>query len=185
VEIWKDIKDFEGCYQVSNLGRIKSLNRVVKFGKQNRLVVEKIIKQHINKNGYLNVVLYKPDTNHKAFNKMVHRLVSETFIKNEENKFTINHKNGNKLDNRVYNLEWYTPHEQMLHATYTLNKIKTKKVKCIEYQMIFESSFKAAEWLNNKHFANKKKINILAQCIRAVARGKRKICYKYRWKYIN
>lgn len=90
-EIWKDIPCFEGLYQVSNLGRVKSF-------KLNR---EKILKLIITHYGY-----YQVGLNKNAF--YVHRLVAIAFIDNKENKPQVNHINGVKTDNRVENLEWCT-----------------------------------------------------------------------------
>ena len=91
-EIWKDIKDYEGHYQVSNLSRVKS----IKFGK------EIILKQNI-KGGYYSVVLSK---NGIVKNYLVHRLVAEAFIDNTDNLPCVNHKDEDKLNNNVDNLEY-------------------------------------------------------------------------------
>ena len=91
-EIWKDIKDYEGHYQVSNLSRVKS----IKFGK------ERIMKQNIRR-GYYYVCLSK---NGIAKNYFVHRLVAQAFIDNTDNLPQVNHKDENKLNNNVDNLEW-------------------------------------------------------------------------------
>ena len=93
MEIWRDIEDYEGLYQISNKGRVKSL----KYGK------ERIRTPVINNSGYLNIILYK---NTEAQHRLVHRLVAEAFIPNLENKPQINHKDENKLNNCVENLEW-------------------------------------------------------------------------------
>ena len=104
-EIWKDIKDFEGLYQVSNLGRVKSLKRVVVRNNNRPLLVEeKILKPHILKKGkYLRISL-----RNNGIRKMylVHRLVSEAFIPNPNNYQQVNHKDENTLNNCVSNLEY-------------------------------------------------------------------------------
>ncbi len=104
-EIWKDIPEYEGLYQASNLGNIKVLNRIVNSGiKNNKTVIRKgkLLKQRINQ-GYYEVALSKD--NKKRFLK-VHRLIAITFIPNLNNLPSINHKDENKLNNRVDNLEW-------------------------------------------------------------------------------
>lgn len=93
-EVWKDIEGYEGLYQVSNLGRVRSL----KFNKT------KILKQG-NVNGYKRVVLSK---NGKRKNYFVHRLVAMAFISNPNNLSIVNHKDENPSDNNVNNLEWCT-----------------------------------------------------------------------------
>ena len=104
-EIWKDIKGFEGLYQVSNLGNIRSLDKYVNNRFKNILRKGKILKPSKKINGYLQVVLVK---NGKRYTKTVHRLVAETFIPNPKNYPVINHKNECKSDNNVLNLEWCT-----------------------------------------------------------------------------
>jgi hypothetical protein len=104
-EIWKDIKNYEELYQISNFGRIKRL-------KNNRTMKEKILKPYIN-NGYYKLLLYK-----KGISKRysVSRLVSMNFIPNPKNKPQVNHIDGNKLNNKVDNLEWCTISENQKHA---------------------------------------------------------------------
>lgn len=97
-EIWKDIKGYEGRYQVSNLGNVKSLN-YSHTGK------EKTMKLCKDKSGYLNVKLFI-DGKHKIYK--VHRLVAEAFIPNLKNEPQVNHIDENKSNNNVYNLEWCT-----------------------------------------------------------------------------
>lgn len=98
-EIWKNIEDFN--YQVSNLGRIKSLRS------------NKILQNVLGTDEYFKVCLHKDK---KQYNKLIHRLVAETFIPNPENKPQVNHKNGNKLDNNINNLEWCTISENTQHS---------------------------------------------------------------------
>jgi hypothetical protein len=113
-EIWKDIKGFEGLYQVSSFGRVKSLTRKVKSG-NNALkpIPEVILKFKINKDGYC---VIRPSKDGKHYDKFVHRVVAEAFILNPENKPHVNHKWGNKKDNRAVALEWNTQSENELHA---------------------------------------------------------------------
>ena len=110
LEIWKDIKDYEGLYQVSNLGRVRSLPKVDRLG---RVHNGKIKAQVNNGSGYLIVNLKH---NGKQKMKTVHRLVAETFISNDDNLPEINHIDGNKVNNRVDNLEWCTRSENVKHA---------------------------------------------------------------------
>lgn len=112
-EEWKDIKNYEGLYQVSNLGNVKSLERNKSNGKGLVKIDEKILTQNITNWGYCKVALYKNGA--RKYYK-VHRLVAEAFIPNPNNKEQINHIDGNKLNNNVNNLEWNTRIENMNHA---------------------------------------------------------------------
>lgn len=105
VEFWKDVKGYESLYQISNLGNVKSLKRNTTY--------ERILKQRKNKDGYFYVKLCKEGN---ITTKKIHRLVAENFIPNPENKYSVNHINGIKNDNRLENLEWATASEQANHA---------------------------------------------------------------------
>lgn len=118
-EIWKDIPWYEGIYQVSNLGNVKGLDRIDSIG-HNRL--GKILYWDIIK-WYRMIKLSKNAVKTRIF---AHRLVGQTFIPNPENKGQINHKNGIKTDNRVENLEWVTPSENIKHSFNVLWHKKSK-----------------------------------------------------------
>lgn len=125
-EIWKDIKYYEGIYQISNIGRVKRLKRSLKR-KDGKMysVKEKILKTSYDRDGYLFITLRK-DEKHKGFR--VHRLVAQAFISNITSKETINHLNGIKDDNRVENLEWCTRSENNKHARKNgLNEVKGER----------------------------------------------------------
>ena len=112
MEIFKDVIGYEGFYQISNLGNVKSLSRtILKNGKHPFKSKEKIIKNRIN--NYCYVTLCKNNT-YKNF--YVHRLVASAFINNTKNKNSVNHINGIKTDNRFENLEWCTYKENIQHA---------------------------------------------------------------------
>jgi hypothetical protein len=112
-EIWKDIQGYEGLYQVSNLGRVKSLERWVQNHGKMQHHPEKIKEPSRKEKGYRTTQLYKEG---KVQNVYVHRLVAEAFVANPDGKETVNHINGNKDDNRAENLEWNTYTENNNHA---------------------------------------------------------------------
>ena len=137
MEEWRDIKGFEGLYQVSNLGRVKKLNY---RGKENR---EKILKGVPDKDGYLRIHLHKYN---KSKTKRIHRLVAECFIENPNNYPMINHIDENKQNNNVENLEWCTTKYNNTYGM-RIEKAaisKSKKVICITTGEKFDSIKEAA-----------------------------------------
>ena len=112
MEIWIDINGYEGLYQVSDKGNVKSL------------ISGKLLKQIYNKGGYMRVCLYK---NHKGILKSVHRLVADAFIPNEEMLPCVNHKDENPSNNSVENLEWCTYRYNNIYG----NRIEKAKEKLI------------------------------------------------------
>lgn len=113
LEIWKDIENYEGLYQVSNFGRVKSLPRLVKNNGGEYFYKGRILNAGIDSGGYSLVVLSKNDKN-KSFR--VHRLVASAFIKNPNLHNVVNHIDGNKSNNFYLNLEWTTSSENNAHA---------------------------------------------------------------------
>lgn len=123
-EIWKDIPDYENLYQVSNLGRVKSLPREWIGGKNCKRFHPEVIFDPKIDNGYLRVGLSK---NNKRIFFRIHRLVLSAFT--EDSNLQVNHKNGIKTDNRLENLEWVTSSENVKHAYETGLKIGMKGEK--------------------------------------------------------
>ena len=114
MEVWRAVKDYEGLYEVSNLGRIRSVPRTVRVGKgkgYERLIESKILSPSINGSGYKIIILKKP--NHKVICRTIHRLVAEAFIPNPNNLTDVNHKDEDKMNNNVENLEWMAHKDNM------------------------------------------------------------------------
>ena len=118
-EVWKDIKGYEGLYQISSYGRVKSL---ISWNGHKYIKKTKIIngwEQKPNKNGKYSRMKISLRKNKGKNDVMVHRLVAEAFIPNPENKPLINHIDGNPLNNHYTNLEWCTQKENVNHAINT------------------------------------------------------------------
>ena len=178
MEIWKDIKGFEGYYQVSNMGRIKSLDRYVRGNKDSKLhIKERIIKGGIETRGYSFVSLNKNGTRTYA---RIHRLVAEAFLENPFNKPEVNHIDGNKQNNTVSNLEYCTRTENEQHAY----KIGLKKGKTVE-MIDKDTGMVIAEYPSVKdaisRFTDTNNPNHLYACLHVRC----KTAYGYKWRYKN
>lgn len=114
-EIWKPIKDYEGLYEVSNLGNIKSVKRKAKNrGKGKRIIRERILKPSMDRpNGYYQIKLSK---NGKLKTFKIHKLVIEHFLNKISKGLVVNHIDGNKLNNNINNLEICTQKDNIRHA---------------------------------------------------------------------
>lgn len=120
MEIWKDINGYEGFYQVSSEGRVRSLDRLVQQGNCNRIMRGKILKPVKHSGGYLTVCLSKPGDPHIRPKRLIHRLVAEHFCERpSEDCSHVNHKDGNKHNNTPDNLEWVTQADNNRHGVKT------------------------------------------------------------------
>lgn len=132
-EIWKDIPEYEGLYQVSNLGRVRSLDRFISqsagLGKSSykKKIKGKLMSPAPNGSGYLQVNLCRNNNRKKCF---VHRVVYECFIGPIPEHKEVNHINHSKIDNRVKNLELSTRQQNMRKMFIFYNKLKAEKVSC-------------------------------------------------------
>ncbi|QQO92523.1 HNH homing endonuclease [Staphylococcus phage Machias] len=192
-EIWKDIKDFENYYKISNTGKVKSVSRYVYNdslkGKDKRMLIkERVLKTRINKNGYEDVQLYR---NNKKHTRRIHRLVAENFIENKDiDKNVVNHIDGNKLNNNLSNLEWMSVLENNLHAIEN-NLHKTDKMeeslkkRRKPVAQIDKETDKIIKEYESAKFAAEE-LNIDRKGIQAVANGYRnsKTYKNFKWKYI-
>lgn len=140
VEIWKDIEGYEGYYQCSNLGRIKSLKRNYIAGNGGvRKKPELILKGTPNNYGYHTLDLSREGNRNST---TIHRLIAMTFIANPSNLTEVNHKNCNKLDNRSENLEWTTKLDNNRHAQDNgLIPYKIKNEDVLKIKELYTSGF--------------------------------------------
>ena len=179
-EEWKDIKDYEGLYQISNFGRVKSLERI---NKNNRKVRERILKQSKDNMGYYMVGLSKYG---KEKTRTIHRLVAETFINNPNGYNYINHIDCNKTNNKVENLEWCTQKYNVQEAfRNNLQKVyrgkdSTSSKKVGQYDLkdnlikIWDCTMDIQRELGFKNN------NISSNCL-----GKKPTAYGYKWRYLD
>lgn len=160
-EIWKDIINYEN-YEVSNSGKVRNKHTLKEL---------KPVKTPV---GYYVVCLYGSG---KHKNELIHRLVANAFLKPSNEKKEVNHKNGNKQNNEVSNLEWVTREENMLHALNTLKRKcinKNKQTRCIETEKVYISANIAA-----------KETGLVATAICRCCRGKQKTHGGYHWEYVE
>lgn len=162
-EIWKDIEEYNGLYQVSNFGRIKNKKK------------EKILKLFLDTHGYVQVRLYKVSKNksHK-----VHRLVAKAFLPNPNNLPCINHKDENRTNNKIDNLEWCTYKYNNNYGNRIEKYIEKRSKKTLQYDL--KGNF-IKEWESVKHIT--KELKISKSGISSCAKGKFKQFKGYIWKY--
>lgn len=165
MELWRDIPNYEGLYQVSNYGQVKSL-------KQRK---EKLLKQAKEKNGYYSVSLNK-DGNSET--NTIHRLVAKAFIENPNNYPCVNHKDGNKGNNCVDNLEWVNHSKNMKHAYKTrLTQGPIKRVNQYDLEGNYIKTWKSIT-------EARQELNIGFH-ISDVCNGKRNHAGGYIWRYVE
>ena len=164
-EIWKDIEGYEGLYQVSNMGRVRSLRRNI------------ILKIKIGSNGYERVVL---SVNNIPKGYSIHRLVANTFIPNPDNYPIVNHKDENKTNNRVDNLEWCTQKYNVNYGTGIAKRTRSQSKKVLQFKT--DGTF-VKEWEST--MSVQRNLGFGQSHIAQVCNGKRRIAYGYIWKYKN
>jgi hypothetical protein len=169
-EIWKDVLGREGEYQVSNFGRVKSLERRSAHKKiHNRIIKEKILKPYLGI--YYSVYFAKKEGVSKG--KLVHRLIAIAFIPNPKNKYAVNHINGVKTDNRIENLEWCTKGENERHAYKVCGKINAlRKLTPDDVQYIRKHHIKGVGSRKGTTPILALKFNVCSKTIRNVTNGK-------------
>lgn len=191
-EIWKPVKGFEGFYEVSNKGRVKSLERMIVRQKGSCLAKEKYLISFKDSRGYLLVALCK---NGKAKHFPVHRLVATAFIDNPQNKPHVDHINTTTSDNRVENLRWCTPIENANNPI-TLRRVRVnghslettkKNMKSRKEHEKYNAPKEVFQYTKGWCFVSKYESISEAEAITgienigAVTRGKRNFAGGYRW----
>ena len=173
-EVWKPIEGFEGKYEVSNLGNIKSLPRDYFYGKVKEETYLRLYKEY---DGYLRVTLFKNGIRHRYH---VHRLVAKTFVENPLNKPFVNHLNEIKDDNRAENLEWCTSKENSNWGA-CRNKISEKVSKPIKQYDALGKFIR--DWKSITQASNSLGISIssLSECLH----GRTNTSKGYKWRFAN
>lgn len=164
-EIWKDVPGFEGLYQVSNYGQIKSTPR--------RGTAGGIMKGHADRKGYINITLRKDGI---QYTQKLHRLIAITFISNPHNYPEVNHRDENKQNNRVDNLEWCTTSYNHEYGTRTLRASTHcgKPIRCVETGV----EYQGAKWAS-------KEMGIDASGITKALKNPNRTCGGYHWQYVE
>lgn len=153
-EEWKPIKGYEGYYEISSFGTVKSLSRTIytvwkngepgTYFQKGRILATKECSK--NKKGWQTYLQVCLSVNGMQKYKMVHRLVAEAFLEHPAGKDYVNHKDGNKHNNCVDNLEWVTQKENIEHCIKTLNTRVVTPVVCVETGEMFSSTREAARF---------------------------------------
>ena len=174
-EEWRDVVGYEGLYQVSDQGRVKSLERKVPIGYGERTVKERILKPKTDRYGYLIVSLYAGG---KRKTLRVHRLVCEAFHENPDNKPQVNHINEIKTDNRASNLEWATARENSNFGTRNERMAKTKSEPVGQYTLDGDL---VKVWQSTREV--ERRTGFACGNICKAANGNYKTAYGFIWKY--
>lgn len=190
-EVWKDVVGYEGLYQVSNLGRVKSVDRTIFRSSTPQKVKGKIISQGLLNSGYKAVSLWYKKKR-KAFT--VHRLVANAFLEKVDGKDFIDHINGVRTDNRANNLRWCTRIENsnfpIARSKYiAANKKRVEKIRKIRSEHSLEVLQLTTEGLVVKKWSSVKEasenLGILTSGIYASCVGAKKTAGGYKWKYVD
>lgn len=170
---WKEIRDYEGLYEINSNGKIRSVPRNGTKGG--------ILKYCVNKDGYYTVSLCK---NKKRKTYSVHRLVALHFLPNNDDTMQVNHINENKLDNRVCNLEWVTTKENINHGTRTKRQVETRNKKLYTQKVVCidKKTMQIVREFDNIPQASEQ-MGICRECIKRCLDGKRKSTRNHIWKY--
>lgn len=174
-EVWKPVVGHEGLYEVSSIGRVKRVERYAPYRDGFRIKREKILSPNVINGGYQQVLLTK---NMVRRGHLVHRLVANAFIDNPDGLPQVNHKDGNKKNNTVSNLEWCTAKENMLHSVVNGMRNDCKSVGMYTVDGNLLQTFKSIG-------EAERKTGIFSQNISCVCKGQAKTAGGYVWKIIE
>lgn len=177
MEVWKNVKGYENLYQVSSEGRVKSLCRYVNNNGGLEYREGKIMKSCKHNKGYPQIVLCKEG---KQKTYCIHRLVAQAFILNPNNYPVVNHKDEDKTNNKVENLEWCTSQYNNTYGTRLKKSAKSKSISILQFTK--DSEF-VKKWESGVQV--QKELGFNHSSISSCCRGRRKTCGGYRWGYAD
>ena len=186
MEIWKAVPRYEDRYEVSSMGRVRSVDRITPHPRNKTMSLPRkgrILKWEFDKYGYPVVTLSK-DAKTKTFK--IHQLVALAFVPNPNNLPQVDHINAKKYDNRPCNLRWCTTQQN----TAWRDEKNRPKVLCKETRQVFSNSYDAAAWVIKRGLKSKKGIQTtnyktVARCIRDACRNVIRTAYKFHWTYLE
>jgi NUMOD4 motif-containing protein/HNH endonuclease/NUMOD1 domain-containing protein len=188
IEIFVSVNGYDGIYEISNFGRIKSLKRNIEYLNKNGNVVncvlpEKILIPGVHTNGYLKISLYKNAKEERFF---IHRLVAIHFILNPENKPQVNHKDGDRKNCKLNNLEWATGSENKIHSFTVLGRknIGLKGKDNVSSKVVLQYDLNG-NFLNEFESSGdaRRRLGLSSNHITDCCTGKLKNAYGFIWKF--
>lgn len=187
MEIWKPIPGYEGYYEASSMGRVRSIDREVKHKRYPEKLVKRrshILKNATLTNGYKAISLNK---NGKKNRYKLHRIIALTFIPNSEHLPHVDHINGIRYDNRPSNLRWCNIQQ---NTAWRDERLKPgdrprKNIICKETGKIFRTSYQAADWVVTKNLTNSSNWKTIAGNIRDACKYPKRTAYKFHWAFLE
>lgn len=168
-ELWKSIKEFDGLYEVSNMGQVRNSQK------------GNLLKPHRNTVGYLQVCLTKDN---RSYFRCIHKLVAEAFVDNARHCNEVNHIDENKENNRADNLEWCTHRENIMHGTCVDRAVKTRQANRPPKKVLAIFPDNSTHCYRSVKDASKE-LGINEKCIRTVLSGNRHKHLGTRWLYLE
>lgn len=177
-EIWKSVEGFEGYYEVSNMGRVKSLARIISRKHGGPIVLDdKFINGELTIWGYRAVTLYKPEFRAR---RPIHRLVAKAFVPNPLGYKQVNHKNEIKTDNRASNLEWCDARYNINYGTAPIRRAIKRGVPVVQMEMNGNVIARYYGLMEASRITGVARENIGKCC-----RGERHMAGGFKWKYAH
>lgn len=187
MEIWKPIPEYEGYYEASTMGRIRSVDREIAHKRYpGKLVKRKsrVLKVSTLTNGYKAICLHKYG---KKSRYKLHRIIAMTFLPNPEHLPHVDHINGLRYDNRPENLRWCTTQQNIewRDKKFKPGDRPRKNILCKETRMVFRTSYQAADWVATNNLTNSTNWKTVAGNIRDACKFNKRTAYTFHWAYLE